>query len=279
MAQGTEPRRDPRKIFIVHGRDIATRDQLIKFLKHIDTWPISWTEARKATGKPSPTTLEIVATGLKMAQAVVVLFTPDDRAQLLPRFLQPHDGIDERELTGQARQNVLLEAGMALGMAPERTVLVRYERPRRISDIEGVNWITLSDSYEDRRALVDAMTNAGVLVDERRNLVDYSEAGKYYDDSVRWGIRWNEEGIGSLINLGPGAALNVKIQWEAHGGSSHSLSYEEIQALHSIKVTKCSHGVLDPSDVGDIEIWWNNPDRVQGTTVVKLSDWPRPNLP
>lgn len=74
-----------------------------------------------------------------MAQAVVVLFTPDDKARLDPRLLQSYDGADEREFTGRARQNVLLEAGMALGIAQERTVMVRFGRPRRISDIEGVN--------------------------------------------------------------------------------------------------------------------------------------------
>lgn len=258
MPKATAPVRDPRKIFVVHGRDLTVRDQLIKFLRHIDTWPISWTEARNATGKPSPTTLEIVETGLAMAQAIVVLFTPDDSAKLDSRFLQNHDGDEERNYGGQARQNVILEAGMALGMAPEKTVMVRFGSLRRISDIDGVNWITLDDTYEARRALVDAIANAGVQLNERKDLLDYKEAGRFSDPSVWWDIYRNHEDEVRLTNRGAGVAKKVRVHFELNN-APRSWDFEEILPNHGIVINA---GMVHREKAigGKVHILWTSAD-------------------
>lgn len=52
--------------------------------------------------------------------------------------------------------------------------------------------VALQHNYEDRRSLADALGNAGVQLDDRRNLADYKAAGWFYDDSVRWEFMWNE---------------------------------------------------------------------------------------
>ena len=57
--------------------------------------------------------------------AVVVMFSPDDLAQLKEQLLKPDDGPNERKPQGQARPNVLFEAGLAMGRRPAKTVLVR----------------------------------------------------------------------------------------------------------------------------------------------------------
>jgi predicted nucleotide-binding protein len=49
------------------------------------------------------------------ARAVLVLLSPDDEAKLRDLFISPSDGSFERELTPQARPNVLFEAGLAFG--------------------------------------------------------------------------------------------------------------------------------------------------------------------
>lgn len=168
MTQST----DARAVFIVHGRNIALKDELAKFLMHIDVRPISWTEAAQATGKTMPYTLDIVRAGMAAAQAVIVIFSPDDEARLKPQFLKAHDGDQERTLTGQARQNVLLEAGMAMAMAPTRTVFVRVGRPREVSDIQGINWIDLDDTWDSRTRLSNELQAAGVKIATNRNVTD-----------------------------------------------------------------------------------------------------------
>lgn len=161
---------DGRSVFIVHGRNTAVRDELAKYLRHLDAKPITWTEAAAYTAKTSPTTMEIIGAGMAKAQAIVVIFTPDDEARLKSGFTEDHDGTHERQLTGQARQNVILEAGMALGAAPERTVLVRFGQTRQISDIEGINWIDLGDTWDNRERLRVALVNANVAVEPHGDL-------------------------------------------------------------------------------------------------------------
>jgi predicted nucleotide-binding protein len=159
------PTKDSRTVFIVHGRNLTAKNELVKFLKHVDAKPISWEQAAAATGKPRPYTLDIIEAGMNMAQAIVVLFSPDDEARLKPHFLKPGDGVQESEVTGQARQNVTLEAGMAMALAPDNTVFVRIGHPRDISDILGINWIDLDDTWASRKRLVSALDAANVKVE------------------------------------------------------------------------------------------------------------------
>lgn len=166
MAEGlTKTSIDDRAVFIVHGRNLNAKAELEKFLRHIDLFPISWTEAANATNKTRPSTMDIIEAGMSMARAIVVLFSPDDEARLKSRFHKPGGEKDyEANLTGQARQNVLLEAGMALGKAPDRTVFVRLGNPRPISDIEGINWIDLDDGFDNRSRLFSELRKAGASV-------------------------------------------------------------------------------------------------------------------
>ncbi|MHA6969373.1 TIR domain-containing protein (plasmid) [Glutamicibacter bergerei] len=170
--------KDPRKVFIVHGRDTQTKDTLEQFLRYIEVSSLDWAEARRLTNSSSPTTLEIVQAGLNNAQAVIVIFTPDDEARLKDEFHNPFDGYDERKPTGQARQNVILEAGMALGIDAKRTVLVRRGKTRDISDIAGMHWLNLNNEWNDRSMLVDALVSAGVTVSRNRNFT-HAHAGLY----------------------------------------------------------------------------------------------------
>jgi hypothetical protein len=69
----------------------------------------------------------------RQVQAVVVLLTGDDLASLREPFLQEDDGAYERIPTPQARPNVLLEAGMALGRHPQRTIISCLGKVRPLS--------------------------------------------------------------------------------------------------------------------------------------------------
>ena len=117
------------------------------------------------TGKPSPYVGEILDTAFSKAQAVVVLFTPDDEAQLRKEFLRPSDPGYERKLTGQARPNVLFEAGLAFGTHPNQTVLVEVGKIRPFSDTAGRHVVHLNNSNEKRKELMIKLRSAGCDVD------------------------------------------------------------------------------------------------------------------
>ncbi len=114
------PRRRGTSVFVVHGRDLDARDSVFAFLRSLALKPLEWNQALRLTKKGSPYVGEVLDAAFSEAAAVVVLLTPDDEARLKPEFLQPRDPVHERNLTGQARSNVLFEAGMAFGKSPIR---------------------------------------------------------------------------------------------------------------------------------------------------------------
>ena len=155
---------DRQKVFVVHGRNSAVRDAMFSFLRAIGLKPIEWSEAVLATGRPTPYIGDILDAAFSQAQAVVVLLTPDDEARLRPKFAQGDDPPHERELSGQARPNVLFEAGMAMGRNSERTVLVEIGRLRPFSDIAGRHVVRLDDSTQRRQELAQRLQAAGCEV-------------------------------------------------------------------------------------------------------------------
>ena len=142
---------DPRTVFVVHGRDNVAREALFTFLRAIGLRPLEWSEIVKATGKGSPYIGEVLEKGFSIAQAVVVLMTPDDEARLREPYRGPNKPSHETDLTPQPRPNVLLEAGMALGLFPERTVIVEIGQLRPLSDIGGRHVIRMNDKPERRQ--------------------------------------------------------------------------------------------------------------------------------
>ncbi|KKM01588.1 hypothetical protein LCGC14_1792920 [marine sediment metagenome] len=153
-------------VFVVHGRDEVNRKAMFKFLKAIGLDPIEWEEAVIMTGKPNPHIDEILIEAYNNAQAILVLFTPDDEAKLKPEFQREEDPDFEKRLTGQARPNVLFEAGMAYGRDPDRTVMIQIGQVRKFSDISGRHLLHFDGSSEARESLVNRLTLAGCLVNK-----------------------------------------------------------------------------------------------------------------
>lgn len=156
---------DARNIFVVHGRNLEARNSLFRFLRSIGLSPIEWSQAIKATGKASPFIGEILDVAFSNAQAVVVLMTPDDVARLQEQFRSPHDPPYEAQLTGQARPNVLFEAGMAMGRNPDRTVIVELGALRPFSDIAGRHTVRMNNAPAARQELAQRLETAGCIVD------------------------------------------------------------------------------------------------------------------
>jgi predicted nucleotide-binding protein len=156
---------DKKKVFVVHGRNLMARDQLFAFLRAIGLKPIEWSEAVSSTGKGSPYLGEVLDAAFSMAQAVVVLMTPEDEARLMKAYQSPDDEPHETEFTPQARPNVIFEAGMAMGRSPERTILVELGKLRPFSDIGGRHVIRLNNTSAKRKELAQRLKTAGCNVD------------------------------------------------------------------------------------------------------------------
>lgn len=170
--------KDKRKVWIVHGRNLAARDAMYLFLRSIGLEPMEWGEALALTGKGTPYTGEVLDHAFAEAQAVVVLLTGDDFARLGKRFVNTDDPPDETDLTPQARPNVLFEAGMAFGKYPERTVLVHLGKTRPFSDVIGRHVLHISNEPKKRQGLADRLRTAGcdVKTDHR---TDWHSAGDF----------------------------------------------------------------------------------------------------
>jgi predicted nucleotide-binding protein len=151
-------------VFVIHGRNTRARDVLFAFLRALDLRPIEWVQAIRRTGQPSPYVGTILETAFRDAAAVVVLLTPDDEARLRAAYRKTGDAMYEKRLTGQARSNVLFEAGMAFGRDPNSTVLVQLGDVRPFSDVAGRHVVHLSNAPTTRQELATKLANAGCNV-------------------------------------------------------------------------------------------------------------------
>lgn len=147
--------------FVVHGRNLAALDSMRAFLRSIGLQPFTLSEALSQTGKTSPYIGEILETAFSLAQATVILMTPDDEGRLRSPFRKPNDPKHETQLTSQARLNVIFEAGMAMGKHGNRTILVELGGLRPFSDISGRLTVRLDNSINKRKDLATRLQIAG----------------------------------------------------------------------------------------------------------------------
>jgi predicted nucleotide-binding protein len=157
-------RTDARTVFVIHGRDERLRSGLFDFLRSIDLMPLEWAHAVEQTKKGTPYVGEILDAAFSRAQAIVVLLTPDDEVRLRKELRAPGEVAQEFELEGQARPNVLFEAGMAMARSPERTILVEIGNLRPFSDVGGRHAIRMDNSFERRQLLANRLRTAGCTV-------------------------------------------------------------------------------------------------------------------
>lgn len=146
----TDP--DPKKVFIIHGRNTKARVAIEHFVKALGLVPIDFDELAASQGG-SVFIGDIVRAGLRQAQGIIALFTPDEFSALRPEHRGTHDKPEETQ-RWQARPNVIFEAGMAYGMAPERTVLITLGTDVALfSDVAGIHVVRLSNNVASRGKL------------------------------------------------------------------------------------------------------------------------------
>jgi len=156
---------DKRSVFIVSGRDNEATAGVVHVLRAMGLRIVEWTHAVLRTGVPSPYTGDVVATGLRMADAAIVIITPDDVVKLRPDLLHEDDGELERTIYGQARPNVIYEAGYADALGLNRTVIIEIGQSKPFSDISGRNTLRYDGSPAKRNALAQRLRLAGLEPD------------------------------------------------------------------------------------------------------------------
>ena len=165
-----------RNVFVVHGRNEAARVAMFTFLRSLGLRPIEWSQAISRTRDPAPFIGKVLDVALDEAQAVVVLLSPDEIALLRAEYADGDDD-PEAKASAQARPNVLFEAGLALGRAAERTILVEFGVVRHFSDIAGRHVVRLNNTPTRRQDLASRLEDVGCAVDRTGN--DWLVAGDF----------------------------------------------------------------------------------------------------
>ena len=157
---------------------LRRRDAMFEFLRALGLDPLEWEELVATTGSAMPYSGEAVEQGFRQAQAVVVLFSPDDEARLHPDLHgcqgEPEH---ERELTGQPRANVILEAGLAVATHPDRTIVVEVGDLRPISNLSGRNVVRFAGTTDHLNTLAGRLERAGCHV--RRDRGDWLDTKRF----------------------------------------------------------------------------------------------------
>jgi predicted nucleotide-binding protein len=176
---------DPRRVFVVHGRNEPARKAMFDFLRALELLPIEWEQAVNDTGVGAPQLSAILDKAFSNAQAVLVLLTGDDCAYLRSELRNDDDEAYESQPTFQARPNVLFEAGMAMGRHPERTILVQIgDRLRPFSDIGGRHILRFNGQPKAKNTLRGRLKTAGCPVSEAGN--DWLNSGDF-SEALRLG--------------------------------------------------------------------------------------------
>ena len=183
-----EPRRRPAKkaakakkrtkdntVFVVHGRDGALRQSMFDFLRGLNLHPLEWDHAIDEARQGNPYVGDVL--DIVMEKADVVLFTPDDLAQLKEQFVKGGERASEGKLQGQARPNVLFEAGLALGAHPKKTVMVQVGRLQSFSDIGGRHMVRLSNDEASRKSFANRLARICLAVNRVGN--DWMHVGRF----------------------------------------------------------------------------------------------------
>lgn len=155
-----------QRVYVVYGYNLAMRDALYAFLEALDLQPVTKEDAVNLTGEASPFANRIIDAAFKHAQAIIVLFTGDDRARLRNDLRKHNEESGEKKFWFQPRQDQIFEAGYAFGHSPERTILIQVGHVRLFSDIDGRYIPNFTGKENERRDLINRLKSAGCLVND-----------------------------------------------------------------------------------------------------------------
>ncbi|MBL7259411.1 CATRA conflict system CASPASE/TPR repeat-associated protein [Paractinoplanes lichenicola] len=122
-----------RDVFVIHGRDRRTREAVFGLLRALDLLPLSWEQIVGRTGKPSPHRDDVVNEGFAAGPGALVVITRED--------------------SNSVDTDVLIRAGRALALQPDRTILVVIGDVPRMGDLESREKVCLTEDTAEARAL------------------------------------------------------------------------------------------------------------------------------
>ena len=151
-----------RRVFLVHGRDLANTEAMTQFLESLGLRVIPFEEALQATENPNEIVGKIVDKGIELADAIVALFTADEQVKLREELVSSYDPSDETNVRWQPRPNVIYEAGLAMANPHKRTVLVSMGDVAMFSDLSGLHILRFDGTPRSRNDLVGRLQLAGL---------------------------------------------------------------------------------------------------------------------
>ncbi len=153
----TGPKDEKTKIFIVHGHDNTSLEQLELILRRLKLDPY----ILQNNDGESKTLIEALEQQIYKESAFgIVLLTPDD-------FGYPKDkGNEDRQ--PRARQNVILELGMVLAsLGRERMVLLKKGTLEIPTDVGGIIYLEFNDHVKEVAVrLAKRIKGAGIKIDD-----------------------------------------------------------------------------------------------------------------
>jgi predicted nucleotide-binding protein len=167
---------DPTNVMVVHGQDSFATRALFDWLRAIGLKPREWGQLVNSAGEASPFIGRVLERAFAEAQAVVVLFTPDEHVRLREPLSTEPSG-----WRLQSRPNVLFEAGMAFATHPTRSVLVVLGPQDLPSDLAGRHYVRVRSSA-DLQDLARRLQSAGCPVDLSGS--DWLDVGRFPDRSA-----------------------------------------------------------------------------------------------
>jgi predicted nucleotide-binding protein len=160
------PQDRSRNVFVVSGRDEQVRRAMFLFLRQLDLRPLEWEDAVRASGQSAPYIGSVVAQMPSLAQAALILLTPDDVVTLHPALHSDNEGEYETRPASQPRPDVLIELGMMLMAYPERALIVEFGSMRPIEELSGRNVIRFDGSQPALSKIVERLKAAGCYVND-----------------------------------------------------------------------------------------------------------------
>ncbi len=140
-----------RRVFVVHGRDVAAKEEVRRLLTQLKLEPVILGEQPDQ----GQTVIEKFEGNADVGFAVVLL-TPDDKGGLADSSNEPQR---------RARQNVIFELGFFVGKLGRKKVCTLYKGNVEImSDYQGVIYVPMDDEGW-RLNLAQEIKSAGINVD------------------------------------------------------------------------------------------------------------------